>query len=130
MSERNVERYGIYKRPKHTGEINSGEKVTDPGGYVDQNRRVMEFIVAGQRLKKSRKEMYDVQEGKEPDFTSMDPTRRPAYDLTDAGIDAAIVADRMREARKSAEDAARTIEDAGGVESNENAPEQPAQNNE
>ena len=97
---RTVDRYGIYNRPDHIGEINSGDQITDPGGYVDQNRRVLEFIAAGQRLKESRREMYDVQEGTDPDFNLMDPTRQAAYDHTDAAIDAAIVGDRLEEQRK------------------------------
>lgn len=109
-----VERFGIYKRPPGNGEVNSGEQVTDPGGYIDQNRRVLQFIAAGEKLKLARREQYDIPEGQEPDFSTMDPTRRTDYDHTDAYIDAAIVTDRLAKQKQKAEDDKGLADDDDG----------------
>nr|WAE43584.1 MAG: hypothetical protein [Microviridae sp.] len=74
-----------YNYKTESPELNSGEIITERGGYVPHNVRIEEIIAAGERLYMSRAEQFD-QYG---DFTEdlvFDPTRSPNFDMADASI--------------------------------------------
>lgn len=68
-----------------TEEVNSGEQITEPSGYVPAHIEIQDMILAGMKTEEIRRERYDFltsEEGK--DF--MDPTRSPNFDLADASF--------------------------------------------
>lgn len=66
-------------------EINSGEQIVEKI-YVNQNKRIEEMILAGERLKLARGEQYDYPDGltrEEEDTAYPDPTRHGSFDMAD-----------------------------------------------
>lgn len=60
------------------------ETIVEQSGYEPADRKIMNMIFAGQRLKESRREMYDF-DGENDDYdTPIDPTRKPGLDLAEA----------------------------------------------
>lgn len=59
------------------------ETIVEQSGYEPADRKIMNMIFAGQRLKEARKEMYDY-DGDEYIDLPIDPTRKPGLDLAEA----------------------------------------------
>ncbi len=69
---------------KANPEIIDTETIVEQSGYEPADRKIMNMIYAGQRLKEARMEMYDF-DGENDDYdTPIDPTRRPGLDLAEA----------------------------------------------
>lgn len=72
--------YSTKKRPPLLAETPlKGDKV-ERAGYVPTNRRIAQFIEAGNRLALSRKEQFDCVDGSEP---AIDPLRKPGVDMAE-----------------------------------------------
>ena len=71
------------ERMAYSGEINSGELVTDRSGYVPIEKRIKQFESAGVRLIEHRREMYDGEYDDDLDDYE-DPTRDPGFDLEES----------------------------------------------
>lgn len=69
---------------KPNPEVIDKETIVEQSGYEPADRKIMNMIFAGQRLKEARKELYDF-DGENDDYDSpVDPTRRPGLDLAEA----------------------------------------------
>jgi len=75
--------YNQKEFPKIFFPIDKTEKV-EKAGYLSTKQRVETMLLAGQRLMQSRREMYDFQQGEEPDDNFEDPTRTQGFDMADA----------------------------------------------
>lgn len=90
---------------------------TQKSGYITAQKRIETIMLAGQRLKESRQEMYDWPDGNiDEDF--YDPTRRKGYDLADATQDSLINQRNLRDA-KSRQDASEALKKASEAKLNE-----------
>lgn len=68
---------------KANPEVIEKETIVEQSGYEPADRKIMNMIYAGQRLKEARKEMYDY-EGDDVIDIPIDPTRKPGLDLAEA----------------------------------------------
>lgn len=75
-----------YDRVLDKGEINSGEVIVETAGYVPAEKKILDMIRAGERLKRTRAEEFDFAEGQEVPDDFIDPTRSPNFDIADASI--------------------------------------------
>lgn len=68
-----------------TGEVNSGEIITEKYGFINTERQIKNMMLSGERLYRARAQMFDLQEGDDFDENyPLDPTRSPNFDLADA----------------------------------------------
>lgn len=84
-------------------EVIDKETIVEQTGYEPADRKIMNMIYAGQRLKEARKEMYDYEGDNDIDIP-IDPTRKPGLDLAEAS---SILADTQ--ARINAANMAATV---------------------
>lgn len=69
---------------KANPEVIDNETIVEQSGYEPADRKIMNMIYAGQRLKEARREMYDF-DGENEDYDApIDPTRKPGLDLAEA----------------------------------------------
>lgn len=76
-----------YERPEEDSEKGNPVSKVEKIGYVKPNVLIENMIYAGKRLDQARHEMYDFPPGVDEglDDIEVDPTRRPGFDLVDAG---------------------------------------------
>lgn len=92
--------YNHFKRPPKVLKDWTKEKsMTEKSGYVPQNVRVENLILAGQRLAKARDELYDTIKEVDIDEVPLDPTRLPGYDMADASQSLYALQQRANEAK-------------------------------
>lgn len=72
-----------FDKNRPTPEVIEKETIVEQSGYEPADRKIMNMIFAGQRLKEARKEMYDY-EGDDDIDLPIDPTRKPGLDLAEA----------------------------------------------
>lgn len=72
-----------FEKNRPTPEVIEKETIVEQSGYEPADRKIMNMIFAGQRLKESRREMYDY-DGDEDIDLPIDPTRKPGLDLAEA----------------------------------------------
>ena len=73
-----------FDKNKAIPEVIDKETIVEQTGYEPADRKIMNMIYAGQRLKEARKEMYDF-DGENDDYdTPIDPTRKLGLDLAEA----------------------------------------------
>ena len=75
-----IKRYDYKPSP---GEVNDGETIVEPAGYIPANIKIESMIEAGQRLADFRRG-YEFQDGEVIPDDYYDPTRNPGFDLADA----------------------------------------------
>lgn len=107
--------YNTKIKPQNfSGEINDGETLVEPAGYIPAKVQIESFIEAGRRLNESRKqEFYDI--NSDQDDEEFVPTREPGFDLADASNLLNGANERLkasREAEKKAQEASRVAKDA------------------
>jgi hypothetical protein len=108
--------YTQYNHVPALPEENSGEVVTEQAGYVPPKYQIEQMMAAGQRLADYREEMFDSLDGDIPDDFD-DPTRRPGFDLVDAGEIMSGVRSKVKKAKSLAK------EDSEPAKGTETAPE-------
>lgn len=72
-----------FEKNRANPEIIDSESIVEQSGYEPADRKIMNMIFAGQRLKESRKEMYDYDADEDTNLP-IDPTRKPGLDLAEA----------------------------------------------
>ena len=72
-----------FEKNRASPEVIEKETIVEQTGYELVDKKIMNMIYAGQRLKEARKEMYDY-EGDEDIDLPIDPTRKPGLDLAEA----------------------------------------------
>jgi hypothetical protein len=98
-------------------EVNTGEIVTEQAGYVPPKFQIEQLLAAGQRLADYREEMFDFTGDEEVSDDFDDPTRRPGFDLVDAGEIMQGVRSKVKKAKSLVK------KDAEAVEPPQKAPE-------
>ena len=87
-----------YERPEKSFEINSGERLMSPAGYVAVRDQVRMFKEAGRRLMVARG--YDTDNEVDFDKFHYDPTRGKNYDIVDATRDIEYFRKKISEERE------------------------------
>ena len=96
-----------YERKQYTGEVNSGELITEQAGYQPAAIKILNMIEAGERLRDTRMG-YEFDDEKSVPDDYFDPTRDPGFDMADASAMSAEVLHRMYLTQKEREDSAKT----------------------
>ena len=73
-----------YNRPVTTPEPGGGKSHVETAGYRSPKRQIEDLLMAGERLKAHRQDMYDFADEKSIDENLFDPTRVKGFDLADA----------------------------------------------
>jgi hypothetical protein len=113
---RNVQLFTPTIRPEPDNEKNFPESMCDTGGYVDQTKRVNEFLAAGLKLK-----AYRVDMSKMVDWEEEDVTRQPDFDIIDASRMAKETTKKLRKQRDELDNKKATP--AGDSDGNKPEPE-------
>ncbi|QCS36895.1 hypothetical protein [Tortoise microvirus 21] len=90
-----------YDWMQREGEINCGETIVDPSGYIPAKNRIENLLRAGERLDAYRRELYDYGADDE-DSGFYDPTRDPGFDPADASKINREAMARVRSAQEAA----------------------------
>ena len=76
--------YTKWDRPEKKYDPHSDEIIVERAGYIPPKLQVEQMFIAGERLAKHRKEMYDFSDESKVNMEFSDPTRTPGFDLVDA----------------------------------------------
>lgn len=73
-----------YSRNPTAPEQNNGPVIVETAGYVSAKKRIETIMLAGQRLKDWRENMFDFNSDQEIDWSVEVPTRRKGFDMAEA----------------------------------------------
>lgn len=85
-----------YDNRDFPSEVNSGEKITDPIGYMPIDKMIKNMLLAGQRLQAIRREQFDFEGDDDLDEDFYDPTRHSGFDMADASMLSISIANRQK----------------------------------
>lgn len=115
-----------WKRVHSMPEINSGEILVDPAGYITKKKRIEQMIQAGERLAEIRKEMYQEEhEGPDPVISPLHPLKENDPVDLEGYVDRAVeVAEKLKKGKKeltgdTKKNKLEVIEDDGGEENDD-----------
>lgn len=88
---------------------------TERAGYIPAKNRIENLILAGQRLKVARAELYDFGPDDEVDESFSDPTRSANYDMADASQQSLAVEHRLKESKKRRDEESKKVAEEAKV---------------
>lgn len=70
-----------------SGELNSGEVIVDPSGYIPISKQVSDMLAAGVSLEASRRgQYYEYEDDTNEEDMALDPTTTSRFDPVDAQV--------------------------------------------